>query len=100
MLELMGRLVVDGTVHLVRMGDTTVGRDPDSDVFLQQKAVSNSHAIIEIDSSRISNKKFPHTLALVYSLCWRGVGVAPSADINTRAAPNITTVLTTSRRGG
>ena len=38
-------------------------------------------------------------LALVYSLCWRGVGVAPSADINT-GAPNITTVLTTSWRGG
>ena len=46
----MGRLdVVGGSTHGVRVGETRLGRDPDTcDIVLGQPSISRIHAIIEV----------------------------------------------------
>ena len=43
----VGRLLVEGTSHLVRLGVTTIGRDLSSTIVIPQRAVSNVHAVLE-----------------------------------------------------
>ena len=50
----VGRLVVGGVLHTVGRGQTTVGRNPESDIVLQHNTVSNSHAVIEAEIGGVS----------------------------------------------
>jgi len=43
----VGRLLVEGTSHLVRLGVTTIGRYLTSTIVIPQRAVSNVHAVLE-----------------------------------------------------
>jgi len=45
-LEVVGRLVVEGTSHLVHLGTNKIGRDLASAIVLPQLAVSSLHAVV------------------------------------------------------